>query len=42
MVQLYGGSMDPENLYIMFTDFVPKALEEEIIRKEISDFHRGP
>ena len=38
MLQRYGQTMDAEQQFVHFVDFLPKALEEELIRKDIKDF----
>lgn len=39
LMQQFGNGIDPEHAFVMFSDFVPKPLEEEFLRQIISNFH---
>ena len=41
MVQPYGSTIDLEQLYVMFLDFVPKSVEDEILGNEFADLQRA-
>ena len=38
-MQQFGSNMDPEHASVMFSEFVPKATEEEIVKQNITTFH---
>ena len=40
LLQHFDSHMDPEHAFVMLSEFVPKALEEELIRQHITGFHK--